>query len=168
MLTYETIRKIIEEEKASGNLVKIPENFFKEARNYLDKKAQIGRDWELESAERRLQDIIDLREKKILNLAIYASRSGIEPKNLNPEEMELFNKILNALKSFRETIEKLMSQKEEEDLVVITQDIEEFVGINMQHYGPFNKGDITTLPKPNANLLIKKKAARKMEINRAV
>ena len=164
MLTYETIRKIIEEEKASGKLAKVPEDFFKEARTYLDKKSQIGRDWELESAERRLQEIIEIREKKIINLALYASRTKVEPENLTQEEQELFNKILSAFKAFKEALEKSMGEKAREDLVVVLKDLEEFVGIDMQAYGPFKSGDISTMPKANADLLIKKEIARKLEI----
>src|SRR3989338_3235279 len=164
MLTYETIRKILDEEKTSKNLAKIPADFFKQAKEYLDKKAQVSKDWEFESAERRLKDVIDLREKKVIMLAMYAARANTEVQNLTEEERELFNTVLNAIKLFRENIEKQMSTKKEEP-VVILNDIVEFVGINMNVYGPFKIGDVVTLPKPNAELLVKKEYAKRMNIH---
>ena len=163
MLTYETIRKILDEEKASANLAKIPADFFTQAKDYLEKKAQIAKDWEFESTERRLKDIIDLREKKIIMLAMYSARANTDVENLAEEEKELFNTILNAIKLFRESIEEQMSTKKEEP-VVILNDVGEFVGINMQTYGPFKSGDVVTLPKPNAELMVKKGYVKRLNI----
>lgn len=166
MLTYETIRNIIDQEKSSEKLAKIPDNFFIEARNYLHKKAKMSKDdeWRVESAKRRLQDIIDLREKKIASFALYATRSNIKPENMTEDEERLFNSIISSLKSFRSGIEKAMDIEHVEYLVSIKSDIDSFVGINMNVYGPLKKGDIITLPKPNAELLIKKNVAEKIEV----
>jgi len=163
MLTYETIRKILDEEKASPNLAKIPADFFKQAKEYLDKKSQVAKDWEFESTERRLKDITDLREKKIITLAMYSARANTDVQNLAEEEKELFSTVLNAIKLFRENIEKQMSTKKEEP-VVILNDIGEFVGINMNVYGPFKMGDVVTLPKPNAELIVKKGYGKKLNM----
>ncbi len=163
MLTYETIRKILDEEKASPNLAKIPADFFKQAKEYLEKKAQVSKDWEFESTERRLKDIIDLREKKVIMFAMYAVRANTDVQNLTEEEMELFNTVLNGIKLFREGIDKQMSAKKGEP-VVILNDVGEFVGINMAVYGPFKSGDIVTLPKPNAELIVKKGYGKRLNI----
>ncbi len=163
MLTYESIRKIIDEEKASSNLTKIPEDFFAQAKAYLTKKSTVEKDdWRLESAKRRMQDIVDIREKKIVNLALYSVRSGAKTENLTVDEQLFFDKLIDLIKKFRENVESAIQTKE--DLVAFKQDFEEFVGIDMKNYGPFKAGDIATLPRPNAELLIKKEIAEKIEM----
>ncbi len=164
MLTYESIRKILDEEKATGRLTAIPEDFFVEALNYLDKKAKVAEEeWKLESARRRLQDIIDLREKKIINSAINAVKANVTLDNLTLEEQELFNSLVNVIKSFRQKVEKQMDIKEKEEFLVFFQDVEEFVGTNMKKYGPFKSGDMATVPKPIAELLVKKGISERIE-----
>ena len=166
MLTYESIRKILDEEKATGRLTVIPDDFFTEALNYLDKKAKVAdEEWKLESARRRLQDIIDIREKKIINSAINAVKANVTLDNLTAEEMELFNNLVSVIKAFRQKVEKQMDIKEKEEFVAIFQDIEEFVGTNLKKYGPFKSGDMATVPKPVADFLVKKGAAERIEGN---
>ncbi len=164
MLTYETIRNIIDQEKSSSKLTELPENFFKEAKAYLDKKVRMSQDdeWRIESAKTRLQDIVEIREKKVVSAALYATRSDSKPDNMTKEEETLFNSIINSLSLFRSEVEKSMDTKEREELVSIKTDISSFVGINMKTYGPLKKGDIITLPKPNADLLIEKEVAEKI------
>ena len=54
MLSYETIRKIANDEKNSQKHVELPEGFFEEIKIYLDKKAKLNESktdiWELQSA----------------------------------------------------------------------------------------------------------------------
>ena len=120
MLTYESIRKILDEEKATGRLTVIPDDFFTEALNYLDKKAKIAdEEWKLESARRRLQDIIDIREKKIINSAINAVKANVTLDNLTAEERELFNNLVNVIKAFRQKVEKQMDINEKEEFVLL-------------------------------------------------
>ncbi|MBI4163511.1 MAG: DNA replication complex GINS family protein [Candidatus Aenigmarchaeota archaeon] len=162
MLTYESIRKIIDEEKESPNLTNIPEDFFTQAKAYLAKKSSVDKDdWRLESAKRRLQDIIDIREKKIVNMALYAARSKTTQENLTPEETVFFNSLLNTIKGFRKDVDSIIEIKD--DLVVLKEDIEEFVGINMKNYGPYKAGDVATLPKQNAELLVNKGIAERIQ-----
>ncbi len=164
MLTYESIRKILDEEKATGRLIKMPDNFFDQALSYLDKKAKVSEEeWKLDSARRRLQDIIDIREKKIVNAAMNAAKASVSVDNLTPEETEFFNSLLDIIKLFRKKIEKQTDIGQKEEFLVIMEDIPEFAGLENQSYGPFRKGDMTTLPKPIAELLIKKEAAKHME-----
>ncbi len=164
MLTYESIRKILDEEKATGRLTNIPESFFRDALNYLDKKAKVSEEeWKLDSARRRLQDIIELRERKIINSAINAVKANVSVDNLTQEEKEFFDSLVGAIKAFRQKVDKTMDPKEKEEPVVLLQDIHEFVGTNLKNYGPFKTGDIATVPKAVADLLVKKSAGEYLE-----
>lgn len=169
MLTDETIRRIFEEEKNSQGLTSLPDDFFGQVRDYLEKKSRMARveadRWALDSIKRRLKTIFERRERKILNSAHGFINSGVTPENLTPEEERFFEKVVECVKSFqKDRKERFETGHEKLSLVTILGDVERFVGINMRNYGPFRTGDIATLPEPNADLLINKGLAEKTEI----
>jgi DNA replication factor GINS len=168
MLTDETIRRIFEDERNSAGLTKLPEEFFEQVREYLEKKGKMSRDetdqWAMEAVKRRLKTIFERRERKILNAAHGFIDSGVVPENMAAEERSFFEKIVECINGFQKgREEKLERQAEKLVMVTLLDDVAKFVGINMKNYGPFKKGDITTLPEPNADLLIKKSLAEKIE-----
>jgi DNA replication factor GINS len=169
MLTYETIRKIFEDEKMSQGLTRLPEDFFEEVKKYLEKKSKLVRTesdrWELDSIKRRLRTIFEMRERKIINAALSYVRSGEIPQNMIPEEKKFFDSVVENIKKFqREREERFEEKKEKKLMVTILSEVPAFVGTNLQNYGPFKRGDITTLPEPNANLLIEKRVAERIEL----
>ncbi len=169
MLTDETIRRIFEEERDNPGLTKLPDDFFEKVREYLEKKSKIIRDesdqWALDSIKRRLRTIFERRERKILNFVHGFIDSGVLPENLTPEERKFFERVVNCVKDFQKEREEGF-EKEEEKLVLLTfaDDVQKFVGINLRNYGPFRKGDVATVPEPNAELLVKKGLAERMEV----
>lgn len=168
MITFETIRRIKNDEKNSAKLIELPENFFQDVMSYLESKSKMRHNkedaWEFESAKSMLQDILEIREKKLVNLALYNVRTGITPGNLQPEEQEFFDSVVKALKVFNEKRKQILLGKKHKSMVVAAlEDMPEFVGIDMKTYGPFKKGDIFTVPEENAKLLIEKNLAREID-----
>lgn len=169
MLTDETIRRIFEEEKNSQGLTKLPDDFFEQVKEYIEKKSKMIRieadQWSLDSIKRRLRTIFGRRERKILNSAHGFIDSGVLPENLTPEEKRFFERVVECVKSFENEREEGFEKEQESPvLVTILEDVSKFVGINMKNYGPFRKGDLTTIPEPNADLLVKKNLAEKTEM----
>jgi len=168
LLTYETIMKIVNEEKASKVLVQLPEDLFIDVKNYIEKKSQIsGKEeaWEIDSAKRIVQDLLDIRERKILSLALSFTRSGVTSDNMAPEEEEFFDTIVKNIKEFQKKRRiSIEGEPIKMDSVAFLEQLPEFVGIDMNSYGPFRKGDVANLPEENAKLLVEKRVARKMEI----
>jgi DNA replication factor GINS len=168
MLTYETLRRIFTEERATNKLVRLPENFFKDVKEYLDKKSKLQSKedkWELESARGTLEDLLEIRERKILTLAMYSARSGIIPENLMPEEKNFFDNIVQTIKEFQKQRKRNLEEEPEKMIAVaILEDIPEFVGTDLKNYGPFKKGDIATIPEENAKLFIQKNMAKEINI----
>lgn len=169
MLTYEGIRKIVHEERTSQALTSIPEGFFREVKEYLEKKSQItkekGENWELENAKILLKEILRLREKKILLAAFNFVNVGKIPENLTPEEKEFFQDVADALKKFQKKRKEIIEGKtEKKKVLAFLSDVPRFVGIDMKTYGPYKSGDVATVPEEIAELLISKGMARKMEI----
>ena len=168
MITYETLRKIEQEEKNSVKLASLPLNFLQEAMDYLEKKETIAQEkedrWEHQTAKQRVNNIMQMRERKIVNLTLSFVRSGAIPENMSPEERELFDKIARNLQDFQGQRKKAMSgEKFQMKAVAFLQEIPQFVGIDMGYYGPYKTGDIATVPEENAKVLIEKGASELVE-----
>lgn len=166
MITYEVLRKAVNEEKTSNRLSKLPDGFFDEAKEYLEKKAKLhGKEegWELDSARNTLEDLLETREKKVLTAALYGSRTGVIPENMLLAERDFFDKVVEIIKEFREGKKKNLDTGPETIEVEFTEDVDTFVGIDTNSYGPFKKGDKACIPRDNASLLIKKGSAESSE-----
>jgi DNA replication factor GINS len=169
-ITFEFIRKIQREEQREPKLTKIPEDFYQKAKAYLEEKRKLSEkkkdkltSIEVRNVERLLEDIYNRRETKLINHAIITVRTGVPPQNLVEEEKNFFEGIVNILKSQRERVlNKLLKKTKEEDFetVEFTDDVEEFVGVDLKSYGPFKKGEKARIPKENAQLLRKAKKIR--------
>ncbi|MFQ5648228.1 MAG: hypothetical protein ACE5FW_03240 [Candidatus Aenigmatarchaeota archaeon] len=168
MLTYETLMGILGKEKTSNKLIDLPADFFTQAKAYLDKKEKLktkADHWELDSAKRILQDLVELRERKIINHALFFVRSGAKPENMAEEELQFFSRLVEVIQGWQDKKKDLLEAKQEpKGIVAMLEAVDKFVGMDMKAYGPFKAGDISTLPKENAELLIKKGLAKEMAL----
>ncbi|MCX6814549.1 MAG: hypothetical protein NTY20_02795 [Candidatus Aenigmarchaeota archaeon] len=167
MLTFETLSKIAREEKVSPSLTRLPEDFFGSVSSYISKKMQVneGNDsWELENAKMVLSDIMKLRERKIILSALAFADTGVEPSHITPEEKSLFDQATSMIMQFRTVRKKVLEPgHEKKSIIAFLEDVPQFVGTDMNNYGPFGKGDIANLPEDITRLLIEKGAARPLE-----
>lgn len=168
MITYEILREFVTKEKNSQKLAELSEDFFKDARIYLESKARAseGKEdlWELDNSRRMLQDLLDARESKLVRLALMFVRAGVTPGKVMPEEKEFFDRLVDSIRGFqdvrKETIE---GKKEKLSTVAIIKEVPRFVAVNTKEYGPFKEGDVASVPKDNAEMLVKNKMARVIE-----
>jgi DNA replication initiation complex subunit (GINS family) len=172
-ISFELIRKIQREEQRVPKLTKLPEGFYDSLSAYLDQKRKMKEDrrtaLEMKNIELLLEDIFNRRERKILNFAIIAARTGIPPENLSEEEMEFFNKIVDTIKQRRnENLKKMLGDKKEElaTLIVFKEEVPEFVALDEKTYGPFKKGDIAKLPEENMRVLIERGIAEEFKVSK--
>jgi DNA replication initiation complex subunit (GINS family) len=168
MLTFETLSRIVREEKSSTGLTKLPEDFFEGVGNYLSKKSRAseGKDdaWELENAKMVLGDIMKARERKVMTAALTFVDSGMEPLNLATQERLFFDQAASMVMQFRSEKRKFLEPgQERKSMVAFLEDVPEFVGTDMKNYGPFAKGDIANLPEDVTLLLIGKGAAKAID-----
>jgi len=172
MITFELIRKVQRDEQNSPKLTKLPENFYDKVNAYLQQKRKTDErraGLELKNVERLVEDIFNRRERKILNLVLISARTAIPPENLSEEEISLFESVVNLIKDRRENIlSKLLEKKEEktETLIVFKEDVPQFVGIDMNTYGPFKKGDIAKLPEDNMKIMIEQGVAEQFKVSK--
>lgn len=173
-ITFEYIRKVQREEQADAKLSKIPDDFYEKSRKYIEQKKKLAKrnegsaEMELPNLQRVLEDVYNRRETKILNQAIFATRTGIPVQNLIKDEEKMFKQLVELLRFQREKTLNILSKKtkEKEDKLVklkFTQDIPEFVGTDLKKYGPFKVGEEGEIPEDNAELMVKSENAQMVE-----
>jgi len=169
MITYEGLRKVLADEKKATKPVALPDDFFDKIKIYLENKSKVTEKkdiWEVESAQRLLKDLFELRERKILTLALYSVRSGITAENLTEIEKHFFESLVKNLKDFQEKQKKIMSTEDEEKgVIAILKEVQKFVGMNMKTYGPYKEGEVVSIPKDMCDVLVKRGDAREIELN---
>ena len=185
IITFETIYELLRIEKSRNELQKLDNDFFQKLSRYIEEKTLIlnslkekGSELEAKKTEKQidsfkkmLQELYEKRERKILELALFCSRTGkksSEIKNMLPEELELFENTLNTLNdSKKQILPKLNGQKTETFkntiLVRFLHSIPKFVTPEEHVFGPFESEDIANLPSDIANLLIQKNRAEEIK-----
>ncbi len=177
MITYEHIYETRNKERDTKNMLqKLPAKFLTDFSQYLQEKKNLsmqGSDDEfseialktkkqIENARTLFKELMVLRRKKILNLVLVASETGITRQDFEfmlPFERELFESIMRSVEqSDRQLIEALQGAGESSvlnhDLVTFLEPVSSFVGLSGESLGPFEKGQIANLPKDVAKILI--------------
>ncbi|MBL7170246.1 MAG: DNA replication complex GINS family protein [Candidatus Aenigmarchaeota archaeon] len=176
-ITFEYIRKIQRAEQHEPKLSKIPSDFYEKAKKYLDQKKKLAKkksdrssELELTNIQRLLEDIYNRRETKILQQAVFATRTGIPVQNLTKSEEKLFRQLADSLKFQRQKTLNIFTKKTKEKeektklkKVKFTEDIPEFMGSDLKKYGPFKSGEEGKIPFENAELMIKTGNAEQVE-----
>ena len=201
IITYETLYDILRKEKYNQELQKLDNDFFERVLKYLNEKKTILESQQqktsifasteiqktrkqLENINKILKELYERRENKIIQLAIFASKTKENPdfSTLLPEEVKFFksmNQILNQYRSdilFRlleykmpETKEiekpkelKRYDKEKENRLIRFIENVPKFIGDDLSIYGPFKQEDIASLPKRIAEILITKGRAKEI------
>ena len=174
MITYNDIYEAARKERYSEQLQPIPKNFVEEVATYLKEKKEIASKEDdifsdvvlktkkqLENAITLFKELILRRRKKILNLVLIASETGIAKQdfeNMFKFEKSLFEELMKSIDVSDKTINETLNGKKQEtqknELIVFTKDVEEFVDLNGEKMGGFDKGQIVNISKEIAKILI--------------
>lgn len=114
VLTFDELRKAQSTERDKDTLQELSEDFFDRARNYLDLKKDAGNyveNKEYRNAKHVLEDIIDRRQKKIVNLAVLSVKSNMNVDNLLRREEELFNTVKEYVADHRSQVQQQLFDK---------------------------------------------------------
>lgn len=184
ILTYETLYEAVRKERSREELQKLEPTFYTDVRAYLTEKQQTHDDTlakndifsqnerektntQLLNIKKLIKEIYDLRERKIINMAINKSRTGsniIDTSNLLPEELPFYESTLTVLDQHRHSIliniqnmrapDIIPEPTPDRTVVKFTQAIESFVDEDLQLYGPYDINDEAELPHKLAQVLI--------------
>lgn len=184
-LSYDEIRRIHRLERNTSKLAELEEDFLEsliaflkgEKKDYLDslKEMNFSRDRDFINLKKMIEEIFSLREKKVLGMALIASRTNeFDEKNMFSEEKKFFRSLLALMKKNREALqetflvgsekkEEKKSKKEGNVSVKILSDVPSFIGTDMKEYGPYKKNEVIQLPSKIAKLFASRKLGVKEE-----
>ncbi len=174
MITYNDLYEAARKERYSEQLQAIPKNFVLEVSRYLKDKKEIASknsdDFsdviiktkkQLENAITLFKELIIRRRKKILNLVLIATETGISKQdfeNMLAIEKELFEELMSCMDISDKKLNEVLNGNSAEfpktnEMVVFLENVEEFLGLEGEKMGPYSKGEIVNLPKEIAKIL---------------
>jgi DNA replication initiation complex subunit (GINS family) len=181
MITYNDIYEAARKERYSEQLQELSKNFISNVSNYLKEKKEIASKEDdifsdiivktkkqLENAYTLFKELMLRRRRKILNLILIASETGISKRdfdNMLDFEKELFEDLMKCIDASDKKLSEALNGKEEtakNELIIFKEDVEEFVGLEGEKMGPFKTGQIANIPKEIAKILFDDKKAEYM------
>jgi len=174
MITYNDIYESARKERYSEQLQKLPKKFIEDVSIYFKEKKELASKEEnvfsdviiktqkqLENAVTLFKELMLRRRKKILNLILIAAETGISKQdfdNMLSFEKELFDDFMKNINiSDKKLAELLNGEKEKQkkyEMIVFKKEVEEFVGLDGQTIGAFQKGQIVNLPIEIVKILV--------------
>lgn len=176
MITYKDIYEASKKERYSENLQPLSKNFVKEVAKYLEEKREVASKdndvfsdnllktkKQLENAITLFQELLRRRRRKILNLVLIASETGISRQdfeNMLQIEKDLFEELVKSIEKSDKKLNKLLNgdksteESQKNELVVFLEKTEEFVDLSGERMGPFDEGQIANIPKEIAKILL--------------
>ncbi len=190
-LTFSELRKIQKTEKRQENLSNLDNNFFLNVGRYLERKKESATSREYKNAKRVFDKIIELRREKIVKNARIAIKSDINASELNllPREKQLYLDVKEVFGTYSEEVDEIVNgereveefevekevetedtaEDEEETVedgyeeVKIVSGVPEFMGTDLESYGPFEEGEQVEIPEDNAEILVNRGNAEVVE-----
>lgn len=173
MITYSDIYETARKERYSDQLQPISKNFIIEVSNYLKEKKEVATKEDdifsdtiaktkkqLENAVMLFKELMRIRRKKILDLVRIAAETGISKQdfeNMFDFEKDFFEDMMRCVESSDKKLNEVLNGKKEEKkniLLVFKKDVEEFLDLDGEKIGGFEKGQLANLSSEIANILI--------------
>jgi len=179
MISYNDLYEAARKERNFEQLQALPKKFIEEVREYLKEKKELASKEDdvfsdvilktkkqLENAVTLFKEIMRRRRKKILSLVLIAAETGISKQdfdNMLPVEKGLFEEIMKCIGVSDKSLDGELNGKKEEvqsnELIIFKEAVEEFVDMNGEKMGPFEKGQIANIPQSIAKILIESEKA---------
>jgi len=126
---------------------------------------------QLENAMTLFRELVIRRRKKILNLVLIASETGISKQdfeNMLQIEKELFEEIMEKVEVSDKKLNDLINGNgkekiSENNLILFLDDVEGFLGLEGEKMGPYEKGQMVNIPKEIAKILVDSNKAEFIE-----
>ncbi len=173
MITYNDIYEASRKERYNEQLQPLPKNFAREVAEYFKDKKEftakqddefsdviVKTKKQLENAITLFKEMMLRRRKKILNLVLIASETGISKQdfdNMFDFEKELFEEFMKCIDVSDKKLSGIFEGKKKDnknELVVFKENVEDFVNLEGEKMGPYEKGQIANIPSEIAKILI--------------
>ncbi|MBN2067616.1 MAG: hypothetical protein JW744_04065 [Candidatus Diapherotrites archaeon] len=172
-LDYDELMRIYRLEKNSPKHVEVSETFFNDLKGFFGSERELylkslkditsSRASSFSNLKKIVEQVFSLREKKLLNKALIASRTGeLENGHLTLQEKDTLKQLLTVLSKHQQVLGEIIgsgegkqqSGEKKKVSVKLLKDVPAFVGTDMQEYGPFQKDKVVDVPPKIASLLL--------------
>jgi DNA replication initiation complex subunit (GINS family) len=180
MITYNDIYEASRKERYAEQLQNLPKSFIQDIADYLKDKKEISlkeddvfsdvilkTKKQLENAITLFKELMLRRRKKILNLVLIASETGISKQdfdNMLDFEKSLFEELMKCIDVSDKRLNKVLNgegEKHKNELIILKENVRDLIGLNGEKMA-FEKGQIANIPKEIADILISDGKADKM------
>ena len=167
-LSYSALREIQKKEMESAAIIKLENDFYSQIAELLAKKKEEAMVSQSIMAIREYENIrktvISIQAKREEKIALMALRGENDGDGLTPEEKSFLQRFYGEINEMRNTVKGLWNSAETRNpslirKVKITRDVERYVGLDKNIYGPFKQGEQHMLPKEEADWLLNAKMA---------
>jgi DNA replication initiation complex subunit (GINS family) len=182
-MNYNDIYEFLRKEKHSEQLQSLPKDFARQFSEYMADTRKKFNPVEInefsddllkekkqyENAMALFKELILRRKKKILNLVFVAAETGIMKKDFTDMlafEQALFERLVMAVDDADNSLNEMMNGQPLESvnkMVIVKDDIDEFVGMSGEVIGPFKKGMLVNLNSEIADILVSDEKAMLVE-----
>lgn len=190
-LTFSKLRKIQKKERRQEDLCELDNNFFLKVGRYLDRKKNSSSEREYKNSKRVFDKITELRHEKIVKNARISISSNVKSSKLNllPREKQLFLDLKEVFGDHKNDVEEIITGDKEPEPVEVEEavpqtgeteenedsvedgyekvkmvsTVPEFMGTDLESYGPFDEGEKAEIPEDNAEILVNRGNAEVME-----
>jgi DNA replication initiation complex subunit (GINS family) len=163
MLNYSELREIQRKEMESSAIVLLPEDFYRTVSELLAKRSgealaskSLLAIKEFENIKKIVLSIQTKREEKIVLMAVRGEREGA---GLTAEERELLKELSSIIKKSRENVKSVWDSEEAAPAgsrrIKILKDVSQYRGLDNSLYGPYRIGEEQSLPRAEAEWLLK-------------
>ena len=178
MLTYNDLYEYLRKEKYGEQLQSLPKDFVQQFCDYMNEKRKSFSDSDsglnsgdfvddllrekkqYENAMAIFKELILRRKKKILNLVFVAAETGIMKRDFGDMlgfEKDLFERLVRSVEDSDKELHGMMNGRPLESqnrMILIKEDIEQFVDMFGEVVGPYKKGNLINLDTNVAEVLI--------------
>jgi len=174
MLTYNDLYEYLRKEKYGEQLQSLSKDFVRQFSDYMSETRKKFSDVSIdnfsddvlkekkqyENAMAIFKELMLRRKKKILNLVFIAAETGVMKKDFADMlsfEQDLFERLVMAVNDADKSLSELLNGKPLESknkMVIVKEDIEQFVDMAGEIIGPFKKGSLVNLDTQVAEILV--------------
>lgn len=174
MIKYEDLYELLRREKMNEPLQGMPNDFMKdfsilihERKNAITNNGNFFSEEALREKKQYenlmilFKELMLRRKKKLLQLVFIANETSLMKKdfeNMLSFEKDLFDSLLHSVEQTDKLISMLLlngnSDADNKKNVLITDDVESFMGVDGDFVGPFNKGQTVSIDVRTADILI--------------
>ncbi|MFA6213672.1 MAG: hypothetical protein WC717_00140 [Candidatus Micrarchaeia archaeon] len=183
-LTYKSLRDFAREEKAQPGLGKLPDDFYPSVQGFLSSKfsdmessRSVLQMREFENAAATIRELVLIRQQKLLFRAIRSGGQEAKVEEMTREEYDVYDRFRGIVSEENEKLNNMLSRFESKKRaastpeaaiapegqavrrVRFTKEVQEYIGMNRERFGPFKAGQESDLPAQEAEFLLRQKIA---------